>query len=134
MSLIPPLPDVIIKQIIWPMLMSQPSVQLLLLLRRVSRPWNQFVLTTLEWNSWTFIRLDALGYSRYAVVNRLIYCPFSQRFGFELAHYRSLVSENMEELASRLRYANFGRGTIPFYVSLEGCPPDLDLCREYYCL
>lgn len=46
--LIPLLPDEIVREQVWPILMNQLSVPLLLLLRHVSKSWNSFIVTTPE--------------------------------------------------------------------------------------
>lgn len=52
-SLVPPVPDVVVRESVWPALMNPSSVQLLLLLCNVNGPWSRFVVTTLEWSPWT---------------------------------------------------------------------------------
>lgn len=130
--LIPLLPDVVVREQIWSALMSPPSVPLLLRLRHVSKSWDSFVVTTVEWNVWTLVRLDSPGYLRYYAADRVSYRPFSQRFNFEIANFRFLVTEDMEEIAYRLRYLRLNRGVVPFYVSTEGCLPSFELCPKYY--
>lgn len=131
-SLMPPLPDGIVRDRIWVALMSPPSVLLLLRLRHVSTSWSRFVATTIEWNAWVFVRLDSLGYCRYTVTGGLPCRPFSLRFCNEVENYRLLIFESMEEMASRVRFFRLRNGSFPSYVFPDGCPPDVDLCPEYY--
>lgn len=130
--LIPSLPNSVVRGEVRSSLMTPPLVQLLLLLRRVSKAWDSFVRTTIEWNVWTLVRLDTPDYLRYSPRDCMIYCSFHQRFSHELANYRLLVTEDMDEVACRLSYLRSGRGNLPFYISTDGCPPDFEICLEYY--
>lgn len=130
--LIPALPDNIVRGRVWEALMKQPSIPLLLQLRRVSTAWNDFVISTVEWNAWTFVRLDSLGYCRHIAARQLLYRPVSLRFGSELDNYRFLVSESMEEMACRVRFFRLRNESFPSYIFPEGCPPDVNSCPDYY--
>lgn len=131
-SLIPLLPDAVVRDRVLSTLMSSPSVPLLLQLRRISGPWNRFVTTTVEWNVWVFVRLDSQGYYQYVVARSLAYQPFSRRLDSEIAAYRFLVTKDMEEVTFRVRFSRFSTRRLPFYVFLVGCPPDVEISPEYY--
>lgn len=112
--------------------MGTPSIPLLHRLRCISRPWNQFVMTTVEWNAWVFLGLDSRGYCRYVTSSDLDYQTFSQRFEREVAAFRFLMAEDFDELAARVRFFSSSTGRLPHYISLTDCPPSVDICPEYY--
>lgn len=88
--------------------------------------------TIVEWNAWTFIRLDSLGYCKYTVTRGLPCDPFSFRFCNEVENFRLLITEHMEEVTSRISFFRLRNGSFPSYVYPNGCPPDMDQCPEYY--
>lgn len=124
-SLIPSLPDQVVREGIWPILANSPSVLQFLQLRRVSRRWNSFISTTPEWNAVNFVELDSSG--RWRATS-----DGEQRLRSEIVNYRILLSEDMREVEARVRFSRLRLGTIPFYVSIEGCPPDAEESPEYY--
>lgn len=101
--LLPKLPDDIVQEHIWRMLMSPPSRELLRDLRLVNGSWYRFVGTTIENNAWMFTVRDASGWYRYEALHRLGYVSFMTRFENAVAAYRFLVAEDMEEVAVRVR-------------------------------
>lgn len=131
-SLIPLLPDVVVRDGVWSALMVSPSVLLLYRLRCVSSPWKRFLITTVEWNVWVFMKLDSQDYCMYVVVRGLGYQPFSPRFEREVAAYKFLMAEDMEEIAFRVRFFRYSTWRLPYYVSLVECPPDVEISLEYY--
>lgn len=54
------------------------------------------------------------------------------RLAHEVAHYKILIVEDIEELINRVRFFGLRERSIPFYTITEDSPPDLDLCLEYY--
>jgi hypothetical protein len=64
-SLIPSLSDELVRERIWPALVTPPSISMLLGLRHLSTSWNHFVGNTLEWNALSFMWLDSTGYYSY---------------------------------------------------------------------
>lgn len=131
-ALIPALPDSVVRDEVWPMLMSSPTVSLLLPLRQVNLSWNRFISSTIEWSALTFILLDAPGYLNYAMQNRLLLLSRDQRLRLESLNFRVLASEDMNEIESKVAFARRQIGSLPFYISASGCPPELDECPEYY--
>ncbi|KAG0555848.1 hypothetical protein KC19_11G008200, partial [Ceratodon purpureus] len=131
-TLIQRLPDALVRDQLWLVLMRCPSVPLLQQLRLVSKSWNRFVLTTVEWNTWVFMRIDSPGYCRYLTSHGLEYQPFSLRYEIEVAAFRFLLMEDMSEIAQRVRYLNCRARGLPYCVSLSGCPPSVDTNPEYY--
>ncbi|KAG0561210.1 hypothetical protein KC19_9G045600 [Ceratodon purpureus] len=131
-SLIPSLPDTIVREQVWPKLVSNPSVTQLLQFRHINSSWSQFVGATLEWRALIFVMLDFPGYLQQVRQHGLIFLSATQRLGLEIAHYKLLVSESMEEIESRIEFAGFQTRRLPSYVSLEGCPPCVDEDPGYY--
>lgn len=130
--LIPSLPDDIVRDRVWPALVSSPSVSLLLNLRHLNTSWSRFVGGTLEWKALTFLWLDSPGYYSYILRHKIIGQTPNERLGFELANFRFLVCESMDEIESRVRCSRRQTGFLPFYVSGEDCPPCVGDCPEYY--
>lgn len=71
-SLIPALPDVLVREQIWPLLASAPSMNRLLQLHRVSFAWRRFVGSTIEWGVLTFTFLDSQGYCTYVLRHQMV--------------------------------------------------------------
>ncbi|KAG0572494.1 hypothetical protein KC19_VG100000 [Ceratodon purpureus] len=118
-SLIPSLPDAVIEERVWPVLMRDPSVTQLLLVRSVSKAWRQLVEASLEWKVLSFVRLDSPRYRCYILQHRLRFLSVNQRLGFELGHFRVLVGESMQEIETRVRVPNFRARGFPSYVSFH---------------
>lgn len=78
------------------------------------------------------MRLESPSYLRYCSTHGLSYTSFNQRLSNAVADFRFLVTEDMEEVSYKLRCKRAGKSGIPFYVSIEGCPPSFELCPEYY--
>ena len=128
-TLIPTLPDGLVEERVWPMLAQYP--ELLPRLCCVNRRWRSFVGDTLEWGALTFIVHDtpqlhdpAPGDSGGSISARL--------WESEVANYRFLLSEDLEEIEARVRYSGFVVRAVPFYVSIEGLPPDAEECPCFY--
>lgn len=128
-SLISALPDEVVKERVWPVLAGSPS--LLLRLRCASKQWNRFIETTVEWNALRFTLLDSPEW-KASVPSSIETAAFTQRVNFELAKYHTLLSEDLREIEIRVRYSRLGFRFLPYYVSLEGCPPDAEECPGYY--
>lgn len=164
-NLIPALPDQVVRERVWPVLMRSPSATQLFRLRCVSRHWSRFVDTTLEWNALGFIMLDMtisgkivtrsdLGRLAASQLSRLeaTSCPFllsedmskivthsyldqlltAECLKLEVSNYQFLLSEDMREVEERVRYSRLRLSAAPFYVSVEGCPPDAEEGAGYY--
>lgn len=91
-----------------------------------------FVASTVEWGALVFVNLDTLGYFDYALQNQLDLLSSDQRLRLEIVDYRVLISEDMEEIESRVGFSRRQTRSLPFYVSASGCPPEVDDCPEYY--
>lgn len=132
-DLIPSLPDQVVKEKVWPILVRSPSALKLLRLRHVSKQWNCFVGTTLKWNALNFILLDSSGCWKTTAHGGLDSFVPTQRLRFEMANYQFLLSEDMREIEARVRFSRFRLvRAVPFYVSIEGCPPDVEESPKYY--
>lgn len=131
-SLIPSLPDAVVEERVWPVLVRNPSVTQLFQLRQINSAWNRLVGTSLEWRALVFVLLDSPGYQQYVYRNRFRFLSVSQRLGLEIAHFRQVVEENMEEVENRIWFDGFKLDRLPSYVSLEGCPPCVEEDPGYY--
>lgn len=131
-SLIPSLLDELVRERIWPVLVNPLSILTLLDLRHLSTSWNRFVGGTLEWNALTFMWLDWTGYYRYILQHGMVRQSPIQRLWFELANFRYLIAQGIDEIESRVRFSRMKARSMPFYVSIEDCPPSMDDCPEYY--
>jgi hypothetical protein len=95
-------------------------------LRRVSRRWHVFMESQLEWSALEFVRLDNPGYRLYVERKGLARMSLIQRVGFELDCLKVVVGERLDVIRVREPIR------IPRYVSLVGCPPDLEQNPGYY--
>lgn len=80
-SLLPPLPDTVVKIHIFPRLVESVGPSMLWRLRRVNRTWYDFVGSLLEWCALEFVRLDAPGYLRKVAKTRGKRASLSQLSG-----------------------------------------------------
>ncbi|KAG0585598.1 hypothetical protein KC19_2G024100 [Ceratodon purpureus] len=96
-SLIPSLPDAVVREQVWPVLVSNPSVTQLLHFWHINSSWSRFVGSTLEWKTLIFVMLDFPEYLQHVRQQGLIFLSATLRLGLEIAHYRLLVRESMEE-------------------------------------
>lgn len=131
-SLIPSLPNIIVQEHVWPHLVNPPLVPFLLQLRSVNLSWRHFMDTTVEWSTLKFLQLDRPGSYKSTVLSREAVISMTERYQDELANFRVLVAESMEDIEYRVRYARLGERRLPFYVTVEGCPPDVMDNPEYY--
>lgn len=131
-TLISGLPDEVVKDKLWLILCRSPSVNLLLGLRSLSISWRNFVGDTLEWKVLNFLQLDAHGYNSFVLHHRTVWLTPNQRLLYELAHFRIVVSENMERIEDRIRYTRTRAKSVPVYVKLQDCPPYWSDCPDYY--
>lgn len=131
-SLIPCLPDVMVRDRIWAFLINSPSILLLLHLSQVNSSWRRFVERTPEWSSLVCVFLDSTGYLSSVTRHGLVRLPLAQRFSMELANYRSLIAEDMRDVEARVRFSRLQASGFPFYISIGECPPSVDECPEYY--
>lgn len=129
-GLLPHLPDSLVRSHVWPVLVSHPSVSLVQLLRGVNSSWRRLLDTSVEWNTLRFLHLDSPGYVQYTTSNGQTIISSTERFLRELANFRVLMTEDMEELEYRVRYTSYR--TLPIYVSASECPPTVEDCPGYY--
>lgn len=122
-SLIPLLPDEIVSEHVWPMLVRNPTVTQLLHLWHVNSSWSRFVGASLEWRALVSIVLLNTGYRPYVLRQRLRSLSTTQRLGLEIDLFKLLVKESEEEVGSRIKFASVDVSCVP---SLGGCPPCVD--------
>lgn len=112
-DLIPPLPDTLVQNHVWPLLADCPSVTLLVFLRSVNSSWCRFLETSVEWNALRFLHLDTPGFLECATTDGLPTITVAEQLLRELANYRVLLREDMEEIENRVRYLDMREKRLP---------------------
>ncbi|KAG0573302.1 hypothetical protein KC19_VG166800 [Ceratodon purpureus] len=56
----------------------------------------------------------------------------TQRLEVEVANYWFLLAEDMRESEERVKFSRLWLGSVPYYVSSEGCARDAGENLEYY--
>lgn len=46
--------------------------------------------------------------------------------------FRFLLAKDYKEIVARVIYLKFTIKVVPYYVSIEGLPPDVEECRGFY--
>lgn len=81
--------------------------------------------TTLEWCALTYIVSDSQLLHKSVPV-------YLAHWEIELAHFRILLAEDYREIEARVLSSGFTIRSVPYYVSIEGLPPDVEECPGYY--
>lgn len=84
-----------------------------------------------------YFDVSAFDMPRYygcTILSRGVELSLAERFEKELANFRVLVAENMGEIENRVRYSRLRERKLPFYITIDGCPPEVRDNLEYYSL
>lgn len=112
--LVPPLPDSLVEEELWPLFAKSPWV--LFQLRGVNKRWKNFVDSSIEWSAVNFILLDSPRLGASAASDLFL----AQKLGLELANYRSWFG------------LTGGYNVEPPSEEDEGCSPGVEECPEIY--
>ncbi|KAG0608778.1 hypothetical protein M758_8G131700 [Ceratodon purpureus] len=128
-GLISVMPDHIVQEVVWPVMARSP--ELLFRLRCVNRRWRYTVDSSIEWRALELVLIDTPGLL-IATPEGLDSAPTVQSLATALYHLRFVLSEDMKEIETRVRYSSNGFRALPCYVSMEGCPSDVEECPSFY--
>lgn len=81
---------------------------------------------TLEWGALSYIVSDS------QLLRDAIPGSLARRWEVEISHFRFLLVEDYKEIEARFMYPGFTIKAVPYYVSVEGLPPDVEECPGFY--
>jgi hypothetical protein len=71
------------------------------------------------------VRVDTPGYRHELWLGRQPRLPLSEHLRHAIMQFQVLIAEDVARF-ERKQY------TIPSYISMARCPPDITMCPEYY--